>query len=140
MTFQEQIKSCLCLNLRKAAGSLTTAFNATMAESGLLVTQLPIVVALEYAGNLPLTLMSRVLNMDRTTLSRNVNPLIKSGFVAQAVGKDRRQRVLSLTDDGRKALHLALPLWRQAQSEWTSRLGQETVDSILLQTQRIAEA
>ncbi len=140
MTFQEQIKSCLCLNLRRAAGTLTAAFNATMAESGLLVTQLPIVVALEYAGNLPLTSMSRVLDMDRTTLSRNVNPLIKSGFVAQAVGKDRRQRVLSLTDEGRRALHSALPLWRLAQSEWTSRLGQETVDVILLQTQRIAEA
>ena len=62
--------------------------------------------------------------MDRTTLSRNVNPLIDSGLVALTEGKDRRTKRLELSEKGRNALAQAIPLWEEAQEAFVRRMGQ----------------
>jgi DNA-binding MarR family transcriptional regulator len=66
--------------------------------------------------------------MDRTTLTRNLGPLSKQGW---AVGKDHRMRVVTLTQEGKRVLAQALPLWQQAQSQVLDRLGPQHVEALL---------
>jgi DNA-binding MarR family transcriptional regulator len=63
--------------------------------------------------------------MDRTTLTRNLQPLIKRKLVGTAPGEDRRVRNISLTPHGKQVLDRALPLWRKAQSQLVDGLGQK---------------
>ena len=59
--------------------------------------------------------------MERTTLTRNLRPLIRAGWVAVAAGEDRRQHLLQLTATGRRKLIRSLPLWEQAQNQFLSK-------------------
>lgn len=53
------------------------------------------------------------LMMDRTTLTAAIKALERRGLVAVALDpKDRRGRLISLTEQGRKILDAAKPIWR----------------------------
>ncbi len=69
--------------------------------------------------------------MDRTTLTRNLKPLEKQGFLQIQPGQDQRMRVISLTDEGQAALAKALPLWEIAQARVLEQLGQERWSTLL---------
>jgi DNA-binding MarR family transcriptional regulator len=69
--------------------------------------------------------------MDRSTLAREAAPLVRAGLVAEAPGPDRRQRLLSLTDEGLSRLEAARPGWREAQRLVREELGRERTDDLL---------
>lgn len=114
---------CVWLNFRKASRALTRFYDARLAPSGLGVSQLSLMVGLHLAGGAPMTRLARELGLDRTTLTRNLKPLVRRRLVAIGRGADRRTRVVALTPEGRAALARALPLWREAQAEVLARLG-----------------
>jgi DNA-binding MarR family transcriptional regulator len=124
-------KQCAASNLRKASRAVTALYNASLRPAGLLITQFSILVALSAAGPLPLTRLAKALEMDRTTLTRNAAPLLRQGLTAETHGEDRRNRVLSITEKGRRALERAFPLWKGAQERFTQDLGKERFRNLL---------
>ena len=126
-------KQCVAFNLRKASRAVTALYNASLRMAGVLITQFPILVALSAAGLTPLTRLAKVLYMDRTTLARNAAPLLRQGLTAEAPGEDRRSRVLSITDKGRRTLERAFPIWKGVQERFTQGLGKERFRDLLSQ-------
>ena len=53
--------------------------------------------------------------MERTTLTRNLNVLKKSGWVKSNTGSDGRFTYIDLTAKGNKALSNVFPHWQLAQ-------------------------
>jgi DNA-binding MarR family transcriptional regulator len=82
-----------------------------------------LLVALEKAGPIPFTRLADVLGLDRTTLTRNLEPLRRAGLLTLRPGRDRRVRLPAITEKGRKTLSTAIPLWEQAQRQITDGLG-----------------
>jgi DNA-binding MarR family transcriptional regulator len=116
-------RDCACFNLRKAARAVTQIYEAALAPTGIHATQFSVLVALAVADGAPLSRVADGLVMDRTTLTRNLRPLERRGWVRIEAGEDRRERNLSLTRSGRAALERALPLWQQAQARLHEQLG-----------------
>jgi DNA-binding MarR family transcriptional regulator len=63
--------------------------------------------------------------LDRTALSRNLEPLAAQGHVRIVAGTDARTREISLTRAGEAALARALPHWRHAQAQVARQLGEQ---------------
>jgi DNA-binding MarR family transcriptional regulator len=63
--------------------------------------------------------------MDRATLGHNLRPLEAQGLVTMAAGEDRRSRVVTLTDVGRRKLAEARPAWKAAQKTFEAAFGPE---------------
>jgi DNA-binding MarR family transcriptional regulator len=62
--------------------------------------------------------------MDRTTLTANLKPLERLGYVEIVPDKDdRRSRRLILTAAGRKVLAAAVPIWRATHDEVDSLIA-----------------
>ena len=62
--------------------------------------------------------VSTLLAMDRTTLTANLKPLERRGFVTVvADNADKRTRRLTLTPAGRALLRAAVPAWRRTHAE-----------------------
>jgi DNA-binding MarR family transcriptional regulator len=62
--------------------------------------------------------VANLLAMDRTTLTAALKPLERRGLVrGDPHPTDKRSRILILTDLGRKALALALPVWKSTHEE-----------------------
>ena len=66
----------------------------------------------------PMGPVASLLAMDRTTLTAALKPLERRGLVKISKdSSDRRSRILQLTEDGRRLLASALPVWQQTHKE-----------------------
>jgi len=115
---------CTCANLRKAARSVTQAYDAALQPTGLKATQFTLLATLAKRGDGPLTRLADALVMDRTTLTRNLKPLIQRGLIRIEHEEDQRVRKVSLTATGRNLFESALPQWQQIQSRILEGLGE----------------
>jgi DNA-binding MarR family transcriptional regulator len=115
---------CTASQLRRAARAISRIHDQTIASSGLRGTQFNVLVALSLFGEVPLLRLADRLGLERTTLTRNLRPLERDGLVTSSPGPDLRVRMLRLTEDGRRALERAMPLWEQAQRRVVRGLGE----------------
>lgn len=114
---------CACLNLRMAARAVTQMYDEALRPSGLKATQFSVLAAVANVGPASMTRIAGALVMDRTTLTRNLQPLLDQGLVKAGKAEDGRQRTISITAQGRATLARALPLWRNAQDQIVGGLG-----------------
>lgn len=125
------VSSCACFNLRKASRVVTQHFDEILKPSGLLITQFTILVAIAMAKSGTINELAERLVMDRTTLTRNLKPMEREGWLKSEPGQDQRTRMISLTPDGEVALAKALPLWKQAQNGVEEALGPQRWNALL---------
>ena len=85
---------------------------------------------MQRAGQLSHTVLAEKVGMERTTLTRNLRPLTRAKWVAAATGKDRRQHLLQLTAAGRRKVVSSLPLWEEAQRQFLSQIGSESLQEL----------
>lgn len=116
-------QSCANAGLRRATRAVTQLYDHILAPSGLLTTQVTLLVTCAMTGSVPLTTLADTLVMDRTTLARNLKPLEKQGLIKISEGKDRRVRMVALKQRGYAALAAALPLWKKAQTQIEEGFG-----------------
>jgi DNA-binding MarR family transcriptional regulator len=67
------------------------------------------------------------MEMDASTLTRNLQPLVAQGWVTVGPGEDGRSRVVEATDAGRIKRDEARHEWKRAQVALNERLGDERV-------------
>jgi DNA-binding MarR family transcriptional regulator len=122
---------CTCAKLRRLSRRVTAVYDRTLAAAGLRVTQYSMLSVMQREGGsdgLPLTVLADRLDMDRTTLTRNLKPLIAQGWVAlDASPADTRVRLARVTAAGAAALQAARPHWKRAQLEVNRTLGDSNV-------------
>ena len=124
------ISGCTCDRLRKLTRRITQHYDTRLAPAGLRVTQYSLLAHLVRGGPTPMSELARLMEMDRTTLTRNLKPLADAGLVDIAPGADARRRVVSATARGREARSGARELWRRAQDEVNQALGAEQVAAL----------
>jgi len=124
-------RSCACFNLRRAARLVTQRFDRAFRDSGITANQFSILMAAYDQEGILLTRLARTLGMERTTLTRNVSLLERMGMVSTTMGRDRRERKIAITADGRHLLEKTLPLWEKAQNGVVGTIGQETWEELL---------
>src|SRR5947209_16084432 len=88
---------CFCLASRQAARKITRLYDSHMQESGIRVTQFTILSQLMLRGETPIGKLAGILGMERTTLTRNLNPLEQQKWIAIKPGDDPRARMISIT-------------------------------------------
>jgi len=109
--------SCVCVNLRRAARAISQVYDEALAESGIKITQFSLLRAVERNEPVAISALAEELDLDRTTMARNLAPLERDRLVTLAPGSDQRVTEVRLTPKGRAAVTKALPLWQNAQAE-----------------------
>jgi DNA-binding MarR family transcriptional regulator len=111
--------------LRQAALAATQIYDQALQPSGLKITMFRLLRRISEAGQPTISELARIVDLDRSTLGRNLKVLERTGHVKLAGGQDERSKIVSLTAKGRTKLEKALPLWAKAQSAMQLRLGDE---------------
>lgn len=117
---------CTCAVLRRTARRVTQIYDEALRPSGLRLTQYSVLANVERAEGPTVTELAELLEMDRTTLTRNLKPLAKAGLLRIAPGPDQRSRAVEITPDGEAAVARARPLWQEAERRFRRTLGRET--------------
>lgn len=127
----EVARACTCANLRKASRAVTQIYDGALAPSGLKTTQFTLLVTSHLMGASTINELAGEMAMDRTTLSRNLKPLVRKGLLLVRPGEDGRARLVRISPAGERALGEAYPLWARAQGMVVGALGEERHEALL---------
>ena len=115
---------CHCLALRSAARHVTQLYDGFLAAVGLTSTQFSIMAKLKRKGRFAISTLARDMVMDRSTLTRNMQPLERDGLISiGSSAQDRRSKEIRLTKAGEKRIEMGLKAWADAQARFESSVG-----------------
>jgi len=115
--------TCICMAVRAASRSLTARYDAVLEPVGISLAQFSLLRTLSQHAPVSLTKLAESVELDRSTLGRNMRVLQRAGLVAIRPGDDLREARLSLNAAGAETLRRAVPIWQGAQDELLQRLG-----------------
>jgi DNA-binding MarR family transcriptional regulator len=111
------------MHVQRAARALARRFDEALRPAGLTNGQFSMLMSLNRPRPATMSSVAGLLAMDRTTLTAAVKTLERRGLVLVARDpKDRRSRLLSLTEAGRAALATAVPIWERTHAEVEKQL------------------
>ena len=129
--------SCVAYRMRMLSRVISGIYDELLAPLQLTGSQLNVLATLARRGPAAPTDLCAVLWMDKWTLSRTLERMGKRGWLAMRPRKDNRTHVVELTAKGTKLLQDAYPLWRKAQAEATSRIGDEGIAGLKTLTKKL---
>jgi DNA-binding MarR family transcriptional regulator len=132
--------ACSCFAARRTARAITQHYEQHLKPTGMTVTQFTALVLLSLSGPQPLSRFAGQLGLERTTLTRNLRPLLDRGWVTDSATGDRRVRLLAITKPGIAAARVALPEWRKAQKSIARRLGAGAIQALAAVSEAAAES
>jgi len=79
------------------------------------------------------------LEMDRTSLYRAINPMIRDEWIVLADGVDARSRAARVTRKGHQLLTRADVGWDKAQAKLLTKFGHTAYSSLMKELHRLAD-
>ena len=122
---------CACFQVRRVARAITRLFDEVLEPSGLRSTQFVMLVAIRALGEPTLPALAKMLGVDRSTLTRNLTALERSGLLNRVPERSGRMSSARLTKKGLEALAGAVPLWEKAQARFVGNLTSHRWDRLI---------
>jgi DNA-binding MarR family transcriptional regulator len=124
-----------------ASRVITRHYDRALAPLGLSTNAYAILARANGEGPMPVGELASRLAMDRTTLSREVTPLLDAGLLrATTDTADRRRRVVALTRKGAALVERARPVWAHAQKEVAEEFGAARTKKLLAELHALVGA
>jgi DNA-binding MarR family transcriptional regulator len=114
---------CVSNNLQQTARAVNRIYAEAMQPAGLGRSQFSLLMHLHRQGPMSMTDIAERLYMDRTTLTRNLGPLERAGYVKRGSGDDARIKLVEITAAGKRKLRDAQKYWREAQGRILAAFG-----------------
>ena len=129
---REIARNCLVTRTRQISRVLTAIYDEELRPFDIASPQFTLLVLIMEFGPLSRSDLGRRNHHDRSTLTRNLQPLISQGWVFEgAPGDDGRSRPLSLTEQGKELLHRAASSWSVAQKKAKALLGEVGANALM---------
>jgi DNA-binding MarR family transcriptional regulator len=109
---------------------VTKAYDDALRPLGLTVTQLSMLVLAEDRGLIRQYEVGSQLQVDDSTLSRNLERMRAKGWLEPVSADDARVHSYSLTAAGKSLLASAIPAWKGAQGQAQRLLGEAGVNAL----------
>ena len=119
------LAECACSDLRRATRAVSRMYEDYLRGEGLTATQFALLGLIRAEKQLSISALGRHMVMDRTSITRALAPLERDGLVDSRPGTDKRIRIVSVTNKGRKHVERAEPKWRQAQEALIDTIGED---------------
>ena len=123
---------CACASARRMARLLTSVYDRGLREAGIDAPQFAMLATIGHEGPCTQTALGRRHALDKSTASRNLTVLHKSGWIAFSATDDGRERRVTLTPAGARQVARAESAWQRAQdsvrrgmtaTQWTAMFG-----------------
>ena len=123
---------CFCQNLRRTTRAVTRVYEEEFRTVGFTgATQYSVLSAIGRMESVRQADLSEALDLDETTVTRTLKPLLDKGWITQTEGEDRREKWVALTKAGKEQILRAKPAWERAQSRLKSVLPPGVWDVML---------
>jgi DNA-binding MarR family transcriptional regulator len=116
-------KTCIAVRLRLLNRVVTNFYDDALRPLGLKVSQLNILIVTAKLGLARPAQVCDILQLDTSTLSRNVERMRAHGWLEVVPDEDARTQPFRLTPQGRRLIEKAVPAWEKAQRQAAELLG-----------------
>ena len=123
-------KGCSSYKLRQLSRRVSQHFDHFVGSSGLKTTQYSLLSHLARLEPVRPGDLAAEMEMDASTLTRNLQPLMRQGWVEVGPGDDGRSRLVTLTDAGRAKRAETQRDWKRAQVEFNALVGEQRVTQL----------
>jgi len=130
-------ETCIAVRLRLLNRVVTGFYDEALRPLGLKVSQLNILVVTAKLGVARPAKVCQILQLDVSTLSRNVERIRARGWLEVLPGEDARTQFFQLTPEGRRLIQKAVPAWERAQCQASELLGREGIALLNRTTQKV---
>lgn len=121
---------CIAFRVRALNRVITNLYDAALKPFGITVNQTTILAMLALAGEVGAGKIGRVLAMEKSTVSRNLDRMRKNGWIEAVVPEGAKAQAITVTPAGRKMLAALYPGWEKAQAAAARLLGDQGVAAI----------
>jgi DNA-binding MarR family transcriptional regulator len=126
----EIASDCLAVRVRLIGRAVTSLYDGALAGHGLTIAQVNLLAALGKAGPCRPSRLGEVLQLERSTVSRNLGLLLNQGWIEATSSDAKGVREVALTQAGEDKLESLMPEWREAQRQAAQLLGTTGVTAI----------
>jgi DNA-binding MarR family transcriptional regulator len=126
-TVERMARECVGNQLRLLSRVVTGIYERELRPLKLTASQMVILALTAKRKQVLSVELSKMLQMDASTVSRNVERMRSRGWLEQVPGKDERSRPLRVTARGKKMLGDASTAWEKAQEQAVALVGDEGV-------------
>jgi DNA-binding MarR family transcriptional regulator len=123
-------RECVGFRVRKLNRMVTAIYDSALAGAGLKTSQFGVLVAVSNREKVKPWDLTNLLQMDGSTLSRNVERMCAKGWLRLLSDEDRRSHLIVVTEKGQALIRKCLPAWQRAQAEVSQRLGADGVAAL----------
>ena len=132
--------TCIAVRLRLLNRVVTNYYDEALRPLGLKVSQLNILIVTAKLGLARPAQVCEILQLDASTLSRNVERMRAHGWLEVVPDKDARTQPFRLTAQGKRLIEKAVPAWEEAQRQATKLLGDEGIALLDRAAKRLRQA
>ena len=119
---------CLATRVRQLSRIVTRVYDDAMRPLGITASQYTLLAQLASRDGITAVEIGHELDIEKSTLSRNLKRLLALGHIIMDPPAGRRGRGLHLTPKGQATLRDAYPIWRDAQQRAQAAMGNESRD------------
>src|SRR5580698_3277395 len=127
---REMFDNCTASRVRLIARSVSSIYDQAVARHGVTIAQVNLLVTLADFGPSTLRKIGEFLRLERSTMSRNLDLLMKRGWVEAISSNARGIREVAITPVGLDIIEAVLPDWRAAQTQAAQLLGQDGMELV----------
>jgi len=132
------VEDCLCFRARLVARRMTEFYEARLAPHGINLPQWGLLGTIGSEQNASISHLAKRLELDPSTLSRTLRPLIDAGLIETfADPGNLRIRRVRLTPDGKQRTREAARTWAQAQEDAAKTISPEAMEMLVAQTAKL---
>jgi DNA-binding MarR family transcriptional regulator len=123
-------QECIGFRVRMLNRMVTAIYDDALSEAGLKTSQFNLLVAVTNLEESRPAELAKILEMDESTVSRNVERMCARDWLRLEPDNDRRSHLIKVTDKGLTVIHKGYPAWQKAQDEVSRRLGGDNVAAL----------
>ncbi|MFM1816883.1 MAG: hypothetical protein RLZ98_3578 [Pseudomonadota bacterium] len=122
--------TCLATRVRQLSRIITRVYDDAMRPLGITGSQFTLLTQLAQRDGITAVEIGGSLDIEKSTLSRNLKRMLSLGLITMDPPAGRRGRGLHLTPKGQAVIKDAYPIWQAAQERATAAMGMGARDSL----------
>lgn len=130
-------RECVGLRVRMLSRVITGIYDDALSDAGLKTSQFNVLVAVANREKTRPAELAKVLQMDESTLSRNVERMCARGWLRLEPDNDRRGHLITIAEQGLALVRKGYPAWEKAQAEVTRQLGADGIAALRLVVRKL---
>lgn len=117
--------SCIARRARQLARNVSRIYDDALREHGIKISQLNLLVAVATSQPVQPSALAMALDLEKSTLSRNLKRMADNQWIRIDSGHDERSRLVSATPEGLSLLTTIYPAWQKAQRSARQLISQD---------------